>query len=179
MSGLDDRYRSVKPVSIAVLALVALCCGTSLGAAQNRISVGTLTCTANAGLGLTTSLPHRMRCHYVSSWGRQRAYTGVVTEFDNSSVPGSGRLLRWSVLMSTRPARREALVGRYVVATKTGAAGLSVQGKDLVRGSDQSIVLRASSSSGGRAGINGAPGVIELTLAQRAVTIRRSRQHAR
>ena len=178
MSGLDDRYRSVKPVSIAVLALVALCCGTSLGAAQNRNNVGTLNCRANVGL-VATSLPHRMRCHYVSSWGRQRAYTGVVTEFDNSSVPGSGRLLRWSVLMSTRPARREALVGRYVAATRTGAAGLSVQGKDLVGGSDQSIVLRASPSPGGREGINGAPGVIALTLDQRAVTIRRSRQRAR
>lgn len=155
----------LKPAhAIVALALAMLCTSAPFAVAQNRTSVGTLTCRLNAGMGLTTNLRQRMRCHHVTTWGRLRAYSGIVAEFDSGTRLESGRVMRWSVLTSTRLTGRDALVGRYTAAGRIGATDSGVRDEDLVGGADRSIVLRASASSRGRSGVNPAPGVKELTI---------------
>ena len=165
MKGLKNcREAGKSQVAIVALALVALCASASFAVAQNRLSVGTLTCRPNAGMSLTDNLPQRMRCHVVSSWGRLRGYSGIVTEFGSGVGVGRGGVMRWSVLMKSRPTSRRFLAGRYIAASKTGEPGPGVAGKDLVGRANRSIILRPSSSSRGRSAANLAPEVIALTI---------------
>ena len=165
MKGPRSSYQAGKSkAAIAAVALVALCASASFSAAQNRLSVGTLTCRANAGTGPTVNLRQRMRCHFVSSWGRLRGYSGIVTEFATGPDRSRGNVMRWSVLMKSRPTSRRFLTGRYIAASKTGEIGPGVDGKDLVGGADRSIVLRPSSSSRGRSAMNLAPEVAALAI---------------
>jgi len=165
MKGLEGHHEAGKSrAAILAVALLALCVSTSSGVAQNRHSVGTLTCTANAETSLTTNLRQRMRCHFVSSWGRLRGYSGIVTEFGSGAGLGRGGAMRWSVLTSSRPTSRRFLTGRYIAASRIGELGPGVDGKDLVGGADRSIILRPSSSSRGRSGVNFAPEVTALTI---------------
>ena len=168
MKALGNSYQAGKSqAAIAAVALVALCASTSFGVAQNRLSVGTLTCRANAGTGPTINPRQRMRCHFVSSWGRLRGYSGIVTDFASGPDRRSGNVMRWSVLMRSRPTSRGFLTGRYIAASKTGEFGPGVDGRDLVRGADRSIILRPSSSSRGRSVVNLAPEVTALAIEYR------------
>ena len=172
MKGFGSHHEAGKSrAAIVAVALVALCASASSGAAQNRHSVGTLTCRADAGMSLTTNLRQRMRCHFVSSWGRLRGYSGIVTEFESGVDVARGGVMRWSVLMKSRPTSRRFLTGRYIAAGKIGELG--VDGRDLVGGGGRSIILRPSSSSRGRSGANFAPEVIALTLDYRRAPRRR------
>ena len=158
--------------AIAAIALVALCASTSFGVAQNRVRVGTLTCRANAGIDPAINLRQRMRCHYASSWGRLRGYSGIVTEFRSGADLGRGDFVRWSVWSARRTARG-ALAGRYIAASKIGEPGSGVDGNDLVGGADRSIVLRPSASSRGRSDANFAPEVAALTIDRQRATRKR------
>jgi hypothetical protein len=165
MKGLKNYHEAHKSqVAIVAVALVVLCASASFGVAQNRFSVGTLTCGPNAGMSLTDNLRQRVRCHFVSSWGRLRGYSGIVTEFGSSADLSSGGVMRWSVSMSSRPTSRRFLTGRYIAASKIGELGPGVDGNDLVGGANRSIILRPSSSSRGRSAVNLAPEVIALTI---------------
>jgi hypothetical protein len=146
--------------AIVTVALVALCASASFSVAQNRRSVGTLTCRANSGTGPTINLRQRMRCHFVSSWGRLRGYSGIVTEFRSGADLERGDFMRWSVWMGARG----ALAGRYIAASKIGELGPGVEGNDLVGGTDRSIILRPSASSRGRPDANFAPEITALTI---------------
>ena len=72
--------------------------------------------------------------------------------------------MRWSVLMRSRPTSCGFLTGRYIAASKTGELGPGVDGRDLVRGADRSIILRPSSSARGRSVVNLAPEVTALAI---------------
>ena len=151
MTGLRGYYQDGRSqVAIVAVALVALCISTSFGAAQNRASVGTLTCRLNAAMSPTTNLPQRLRCHFVSSWGRMESYSAIATHFTSNADLKGGRFFRWSVLMSGRRTHRGALAGRYIAASEIGETGPGIDRKDLVVGTDRSIILRASSSSRSR-----------------------------
>jgi hypothetical protein len=165
MTGPESYYEGGKShAAVVAVALVMLCASASFGVAQNRLGVGTLTCEPNARTRLTTSLHKRMRCHLVSSWGRLRGYSGIVTEFRSGADLSAGGIMRWSILMSSRPTRRSFLTGRYIAASKSGRLGPGVDGKHLVGGADRSIILRPSSSSRGRSVVNLAPEVTALTI---------------
>ena len=168
MTGLRGYYQAGRSqVAIVAVALVALCTSTSFGVAQNRANVGTLTCRSNAAMSPTTNLRQRLRCHFVSSWGRLEGYSGIATHFAGNADLKGGRFFRWSVLMSGRRTHRGALVGRYIAASEIGEAGPGIDRKDLVGGTDRSIILRASSSSRGRSKVNSAPEVTGLTIDHR------------
>jgi hypothetical protein len=172
MTGPRNYYEAGKSqVAIVAVALVTLCASASFGAAQNRLSVGTLTCGPNARTSPTTDL--RMRCHLVTSWGRVRGYAGIVTEFRSGADLRGGGIMRWSILMNSRPARRSFLTGRYIAASKAGELGPGADGKDLVGGADQSIILRPSSSTRGRSVVNLAPEVTALRIDYRRAARKR------
>lgn len=148
-----------------VLALALLCTGMPMAKAQGR-AVGTLTCRANAAIEFATNSNQRMRCQFASSLGRTRGYSGVIARFE--AVPGlaSGRFMRWSVHTNARPFSRGALVGRYVAARNVAAPGAGVDGADLLggRAGSEPILLRPSSATRGRTGVNLAPGVKEISI---------------
>ena len=168
MTGLRGCYQAGRSqVAIVAVALVALCISTSFGAAQSRASVGTLTCRLNAAMSPASNLPQRLRCHFVSTWGRIDGYSGMATHIaGNADLKGS-RIFRWSVLMSGRRTHRGALAGRYIAASEIGEAGPGIDRKDLVGGTDRSIILRASASSRSRPKVNAAPEVTGLTIDHR------------
>jgi hypothetical protein len=135
---------------------------SSAAATQGRTRAGTLTCTASAGFELVTSMRQRMRCQYVSSWGRVRSYSGVIARFEDNAVPREGRFIRWTVHADRRALARGALAGRYVAAANG----------DLVGGRDRSVTLRPSSSARGRSDVNLAPGVKDISISRRGAALR-------
>lgn len=169
MTGRISYHKAVRSHAIAALALLVVCASGSFAVAENHANVGTLTCSVRAGTSLTTNLRQRMRCHFVSSWGRLQAYSGIVTQIESNTNLRGGRFMRWSVLTSARRPGRGALVGRYIAASRNDGASPGVGGNDLVGGIDRSIILRPSSSSRGRSGVNLALDVTELTIGYRRV----------
>src|SRR5262245_39462475 len=73
-------------VVTAATALTVLCTNISVAAAQSRSGAGTLTCTANAAMEITTNLGQPIRCNYVSPWGRTHAYSGVIARFEGDAA---------------------------------------------------------------------------------------------
>ena len=168
MTGPKGSYQAGgSPVAIAAVALVALCASASFSEAQNRASVGTLTCTSNAAMSRATDLRQPLSCQFVSLWGSLESYSGIVTNLTSDADLTGGRIFRWSVLMSGRRTHRGALAGRYIAASEIGETGPGIDRKDLVRATDRSIILRASSSSRGRSEVNLAPEIAGLTIDHR------------
>ena len=158
-----------KMIATALAAAVtALSFAASPALAQKRLKVATLSCRLPASVG--TLEPARMRCSSVSARGRIERYSGTVTQFAPDLGIAAGGTMRWSVLMTTRPARRGALAGHYVEAGRDVSPGAGA--KALVGGAQQSTVLRPysvrSRSVRARASVNLAAGVTGLTIRYRS-----------
>lgn len=159
-----NSWSAVQAYSCLIaMSLLLLGAGASAASAQGR-NAGTLTCRANAGIELATNLRQRMRCHYVSRWGRTRSYSAVVARFESSPELGAGRFMRWTVHMKVRTAARRALFGRYVASDRIAAHG--ARAGELIGGGEgpHAIILRPSSSARGRSGVNLAPAVKDIVI---------------
>lgn len=158
-----------KIIAIALATTVtALLVVASPAVAQKRLNVGTLTCRLAPDAVAPVGAAQPVRCSSVNSRGRIERYSGTVTRLEPGLGVAAGVTMRWSVLMTARPARRGALAGDYVQATGDAALGAGIGAKVLVGGAQQSTVLRPQSarsrSARARATVNIAAGVTGLVI---------------
>lgn len=153
-----------KRIFSAALSIATALSLAGAAAAQNKVTVGTLTCSGGAGPGLILGSKKSYRCRFEpSNAGGIETYTATVTKIGlDVGVTGKSVMI-WTVLASSGKARRGILAGNYVGAAADVAIGIGGGAKVLVGGSKRSVILQPLSVQG-QSGINLAIGVANMTL---------------
>jgi hypothetical protein len=134
--------------------------------AQQRVQVGTLSCSISAGIGFIVASQRNVNCNFQPDGGPPEVYTGTMTIVGVDIGFTTGSAMVWGVFAGTS---RYAgmLSGTYVGATAQATAIAGVGANALVGGSNRSVALQPLSVQG-QVGLNAAGGIgtLELHLAQ-------------
>ncbi len=134
--------------------------------AQNRVQVGTLSCSVSAGIGLIVASQRNVNCTFKPDNGPPEAYTGTMTIVGVDVGFTTGSAIVWGVFAGTNR-YTGMLTGTYVGATAQATAVAGVGANALVGGSNHSVALQPLSVQG-QLGLNAAGGIgtLELHYAQ-------------
>lgn len=153
-----------KRIFSAALSIATALSLAGAAAAQNKVTLGTLTCSGGAGPGLILGSKKSYRCRFEpSNAGGTETYTATVTKIGlDVGVTGKSVMI-WTVLASSGKTRRGMLAGNYAGAAADVAIGIGGGAKVLVGGSKKSVILQPLSVQG-QSGMNLAIGVANMTL---------------
>jgi len=142
----------------ALAAVVAM----PADAQQNRVQVGTLSCSVSAGIGLIIGSQRNVNCTFKPDNGPPEAYTGTMTVVGLDVGFTTGSAIVWGVFAGTSR-YTGMLTGTYVGATAQATAIAGVGANALVGGSNHSVALQPLSVQG-QVGLNAAGGIGALDL---------------
>ena len=144
----------------ALALLVAA--ATAPANAQNRVQVGTLSCSVSAGIGLIVASQRNVACTFNPNGGPPEAYTGTMTIVGLDVGFTTGSAIVWGVFAGTN---RYAgmLTGTYAGGTAQATVVAGVGANWLYGGSNSSVALQPLSVQG-QIGLNAAGGIGALTL---------------
>jgi len=132
--------------------------------AQTKVSVGTLTCTGGAGVGLILGSRKTYDCRFSPSGGApKQGYSATVTKIGLDVGITGKSVMVWTVFAATQNVKPGLLAGTYSGAAADVAIGIGGGAKVLVGGSAKSIALQPLSVQG-QTGLNLAVGVASMTL---------------
>lgn len=143
----------------AAIAAIALTAGA---AAQSRVEIGVLTCTASSSTGFIVGSTRELTCRF-NRQGNDEFYRGQINKFGLDIGTTKQAKISWAVLAPTSSVPRRVLVGNYGGVSAEATVGVGVGANALVGGSDKSIVLQPLSVQA-QEGLNIAAGVSSLTL---------------
>jgi hypothetical protein len=134
--------------------------------AQDRVQVGSLSCSVSAGIGLIVASQRNVNCTFQPNNGPPEAYTGTMTVIGLDVGFTTGSAIVWGVFAGTSR-YTGMLTGTYVGATAQATAIAGVGANALVGGSNRSVALQPLSVQG-QVGLNAAGGIgaLELHYAQ-------------
>jgi hypothetical protein len=134
--------------------------------AQDRVQVGSLSCSVSAGIGLIVASQRNVNCSFQPNNGPPESYTGTMTVIGLDVGFTTGSAIVWGVFAGTSR-YTGMLTGTYVGATAQATAIAGVGANALVGGSNRSVALQPLSVQG-QLGLNAAGGIgaLELHYAQ-------------
>lgn len=150
-------------LSALALTLAAASMATP-AAAQDRVRVGVLECSAAGGSNFVFKSTKNLNCMFTPAGGSAKtAYTGVINRYGIDLGKTQDTQIVWGVLAAANTFDPHALAGKYVGANAEATAGVGLGANALLGGSNKSIALNPLSLQT-QTGINVAAGVAELTL---------------
>lgn len=162
---MKPSLANTSPVLAAAVALAAAVgIQVTPSVAAPKITLGTLTCKGDGGVGLILGSKERMHCIFTTAVSaRRHPYLATITKIGvDIGFKGESTLV-WTVLGTTVDIPEGALEGGYGGVTAGAAVGIGANANALVGGSSQSIVLQPVSVEG-QTGLNLSAGVAGLTL---------------
>jgi hypothetical protein len=132
------------------------------GAAQERVQVGSLTCSISAGVGLVVASQRNVNCIFKPDNGPPESYNGVLTTIGLDVGFTTGGAMVWGVFAGTTR-YTGMLAGTYAGATAEATVAAGLGANVLVGGSNHSVALQPLSVQG-QIGLNVAAGVGTLEL---------------
>jgi hypothetical protein len=155
-----------KGLVAATVAGAAVLATVIPGAAQQRVQVGSLTCSISAGVGLLVASQRNVNCMFQPENGPPESYTGVLTTVGVDIGFTTGGAMVWGVFAGTSR-YTGMLAGTYAGATAEATVAAGLGANVLVGGSNHSVALQPLSVQG-QVGLNIAAGVgtLELHYAQ-------------
>ncbi|MEW5424533.1 DUF992 domain-containing protein [Amorphus sp. 3PC139-8] len=151
--------------ALTALALTFAAASLTPAAAQDRVRVGVLECSAAGGSNFVFKSTKNLKCVFSpAGGGTKTSYTGVINRYGIDLGKTQDTQIVWGVLAAADKFDPHALAGKYVGATAEATAGVGLGANALVGGSNKSIALNPLSLQA-QTGINVAAGVAELTLA--------------
>ncbi|SJZ30407.1 Protein of unknown function [Enhydrobacter aerosaccus] len=129
---------------------------------STRVNVGSLVCTVAAGDRIVPGSEHHLDCLFARSDGTAEPYLGDIKRFGRNEVLGDKAPIVWQVFAAGTLAPG-ALDGDFGKAGGSAHAPDPATAASLVDGKGKRIALRPARVAG-RAGINIAEGVADLTL---------------
>lgn len=154
----SDLVHTAAAFLVAAMTLTA-----TPAAAQSRVDVGTLICTAGPGIGAIIGSRRSLTCHFNPVSGPTRHYRGSITRFGLDLGVTAGGIMTWRVLARTRNIGPGSIAGHYVGVSADASLGLGAGAKVLIGGSRRSTMLQPVAFIG-NVGLNLAAGVTGLTL---------------
>jgi hypothetical protein len=154
----------VPKIPAAALALAAALMVVPIAApAQQRIQVGTLTCSLSAGVGLLVGSQRNVNCIFRGAPGEpDEAYTGTITRIGLDVGVTAGGVIIWTVFADTNR-YSGMLAGTYGGATAEVSFAAGLGANALVGGSRHTVALQPLSVQG-QVGLNVGAGVGALEL---------------
>ena len=142
--------------------ILALAAGQTTPAVADQvgISIGSLECVIEGGIGLIITSSKDMECIFKSTSGREEVYTGTIRKYGlDIGITGEARMV-WGVFA---PGFIEdgALTGEYVGGSAEASAGVGAGANALIGGGN--IALQPISVQL-QTGVNAALGVTSLSL---------------
>lgn len=164
---VGESRRRIERSRIALLAAaslsLALAFAAGPAAAQTRVDVGTLICTAGPTIGALIGSRRTLTCHFNPVSGVTQHYRGTLTRFGLDVGATAGGIMSWRVLARTRTIGPGTIAGHYVGVSADASLGLGGGAKVLLGGSRRSTMLQPFALVG-NIGLNLAVGVTGLTL---------------
>jgi uncharacterized protein DUF992 len=153
-------------VAILMGAAAAVAALSAPAHAQNRVQVGTLTCSISAGVGLVVASQRNVNCIFKPDNGPPESYTGTMTKVGLDVGFTTGGAMVWGVFAGTNR-YTGMLAGTYAGAQAEATVGAGVGANALIGGSNRSVALQPLSVQG-QVGLNAAAGIgaLELRYAQ-------------
>jgi uncharacterized protein DUF992 len=148
--------------TLGAAAIAALGFTTSPQAAETRVEVGVLTCTAASSTGFIVGSTRDLRCKF-NHQGKDEVYSGTINKFGIDIGVTQQAEIAWAVLAPTANLPRRSLIGSYGGVSAEATVGVGVGANALIGGSDKSIVLQPLSVQS-QQGLNIAAGVASLQL---------------
>jgi len=147
-------------------ALALATAGALPANAQDRVQVGSLSCSVSAGIGLIVASQRNVNCLFQPNNGPTESYTGTMSVIGLDVGFTTGSAIVWGVFAGTNR-YTGMLTGTYVGATAQATAVAGVGANALVGGSNHSVALQPLSVQG-QIGLNAAGGIgaLELHYAQ-------------
>jgi hypothetical protein len=150
------RFVATFVAGAALLAMVVP------GGAQQRVQVGSLTCSISAGIGLLVASQRNVNCIFKPDNGPPESYTGVLTTIGVDVGFTTGGAMVWGVFTGTSR-YTGMLTGTYAGATAEATVAAGLGANVLVGGSNHAVALQPLSVQG-QMGLNVAAGVGTLEL---------------
>ncbi len=133
-------------------------------AAQEKISVGLLSCGVKGGTSFIFGSSRELRCVFRSAPGEEgERYEGQIQKYGLDLGITNNAILEWTVLAPSRGVRAGALSGKYYGVAADASAGIGGGANVLAGGSDNAISLQPLSLQG-QTGLNVAAAVAEVEL---------------
>lgn len=148
--------------SFGILCALSVFAGVPVPAQaqQAGISIGTLECIVEGGVGLLITSSKNMECIFKSTSGREEAYFGQIRKFGlDIGVTGQASMI-WGVF-APGIVEDGALGGEYVGGSAEASAGVGAGANALIGGGN--IALQPLSVQV-QTGVNAALGVTRLSL---------------
>jgi hypothetical protein len=159
---MQRTFTAAFAATLGAAAVAALGLVTSSQAADTRVEVGVLTCTAASSTGFIVGSTRDLRCRF-SRQGKDEVYSGTINKFGIDLGTTQQAQISWAVLAPTANLPRRSLIGSYGGVSAEATIGVGVGANALIGGSDKSIVLQPLSVQA-QQGLNIAAGVASLQL---------------
>jgi len=160
---LRDAFRTAFAGIIAAASALTLIGQPTEARAQDRLQLGTLTCSVSASVGLIIASQKNVNCVFRGQPGDpEEGYTGTMTTVGVDIGVTSGGIIIWTVFAGTS---RYAgmLAGTYAGATAGVAVAAGLGANVLVGGSNRTVALQPVSVQGiVGLDISGGIGALEL-----------------
>jgi hypothetical protein len=151
----------MKRIATALVVSLGLVSAATSASAENAgVSIGTLECVIEGGIGLIVTSSKEMDCLFKSTSGREEGYSGTIRKYGlDIGITGEARMI-WAVFA---PGFVEdgALGGEYVGGSAEVSAGIGAGANALIGGGN--IALQPLSVQV-QTGVNAALGVTKLSL---------------
>jgi hypothetical protein len=150
---------TVRTAAAAALSALLASCPS---AAQTRVEVGVLNCTARAATGFVFGSTRDLRCRFQRP-GPDEYYRGTISKFGLDIGTTQQTVIAWAVLAPTANLPPGSLNGTYGGVSAEATVGLGVGANALIGGSNKSIILQPLSVQA-QQGLNVAAGIAALEL---------------
>ncbi len=155
-------------ITAALVTGLTMSAVTSAGAGAD-ISVGTLRCDVEGGIGFVFGSSRDLTCSFVPAGSKKmEMYTGNIDTFGVDIGYTAHSVILWGVVAANKELPEGALAGKYNGVSADATAGVGAGVKVLVLGTDEQgktpkLALQPLSIEG-NTGLNVAAGISRLTL---------------
>ena len=154
----------MKTILAAALAAATLMTAGAAQAAPDRVKVGLLTCSIDAGFCYIIGSYKGLDCSFSpAGGGKSEHYSGSVKKLGLDVGYTAGGKLAWAVFAAQGAWHRHALAGTYVGASTEATLGVGLGANWLIGGSGKSFALQPFSVQG-QAGLSYSLTWTNLTL---------------